>query len=763
MISRNKKINNKRQMDCFSVATLLTAWTIPHLVLPIHVSVGNFSVNDFACTTFEFGTTRISENVTNTLLDIQSEANFSCTLNVSWDSKTVLLNMGLQVPPGQVNIATTPFPGTCNTAVANLIGACGLDLKITQLDVVPPTAWVDDLLVVAEVIVDMCHTAICDAVSSDLAQQLVNHTLPPPALPPHMGPGITPLENSGLFAAIVNIVNNVPVVFGLRLNAHFVSGNTVEIDVDIKDPLTYGKQGSPLELYVPGGSDLKLQVTVRDLVCSDSLSCLVPAHEPVKVLNLRLRGMGNDVDRLFDNVLLRALEDLLNALLIGNASSHVTSSSSGSEGMLAINIPKKVFHHTPPFWFATSFAALLGALAVAIIAYSANRHTHYPVVDANGTPISTVRIIIEDCCVVMVCFGTIYMFAWSNSTTAGEVLIGGQFSVYSFALANTVHDLWEAGLVPLSFFVCLFSGVYPYFKLLSVVVYSVILQRPQSRTLRFIDALGKFSLMDTFVMMIMVTGLEVNGIATVNIHPSFYVFVTATLMSILVGNYATHGWRRETSVDIAAKQELLLSDQYVFSRQSSLTFPEKNSLSAWQQWQWKIAIPSFALMLTYSILSGMLPSLAYNIEGIAVLVTGAQKEFTLFQLFEACDPYVTFAGSITLMVAPVFYALTYPHCRFLAAWCAPDAFLLACIAGLIQLEQFITFILGAELKPIYSAHAALLWPLSVMVAGMLVLWILIGKELFRIRCFEPAPNRATMSSDLLDETIFLNAKKTPLM
>jgi hypothetical protein len=670
----------------------------------------------------------------------------------------------LTVPPGQLDIATTPFPGSCNTASANLSGTCGLDLKITELSVTPPTAWVDDLLFVAEVIVDLAHTAICDGIAKDISALLVNHSAVPPNLPPHMPPGITPLWDSALFSAIVNIVNNLPVVFGLRLNAKFVSANTMEIDVKIPEPFSYNK--SDFEIYLPAGSDIMVQATVFNLVCSDRMTCQVPAESPIKVLNMRVKGAGNDVDRLFDNVLLRIVEDLLNKLLIGNATSHVTSSSSGTDGYLTIAIPKKAFYHTPPFWFATSFAALLGALAVAIIAYSANRHTHFPVVDANGHAISTYRIIAEDCCVVIICFATIYMFAWSNSTMAGEVLVGGEFSVYSFALGNTVHDLWQAGLMPLAFFVLLFSGVYPYFKLLSIVLYSVVLQRPQSRTLRFIDSLGKFSLMDTFVMMIMVTGLQVNGIADVRIHSSFYVFVTATVLSMLVGNYATHGWRKETSIDIAAKQELMLSDQYIFSRQSSMELPPKVTSTAWQQWQWKIALPSFALMLSASVLTGSLPSLAYNVDGLAVVVTGPRKTFTLFQLFAACDPYVTLVGSSTLMVAPVLYALTYPHCRFLGAWCAPDAFLLACVAGLVQLEQFITFILGAELKPVYEAHAQLLWPLSVLFAGMLVLWALIGKELFRIRCFEQAPNRAMNSPDVLDENTFLTSSpnlKAPIV
>ena len=130
--------------------------------------------------------------------------------------------------------------------------------------------------------------------------------------------------------------------------------------------------------------------------------------------------------------------------------------------------------------------------------YSASRH-HIACHGATGQPVHSV-IITEDSTVIA-CFGTMYLFVWSNCTTAAVVIVGKELPMYGFSLANTVHDLWQAGLYPLSFFVCLFSGVYPYAKLLCIVVYSVILQQPQSRVVRMVDVLGKFSFLDSFVMM----------------------------------------------------------------------------------------------------------------------------------------------------------------------------------------------------------------------------------------------------------------------
>lgn len=69
---------------------------------------------------------------------------------------------------------------------------------------------------------------------------------------------------------------------------------------------------------------------------------------------------------------------------------------------------------------------------------------------------------------------------------------------------------------------------------------TVVLHCPDSRTLKIIDSLGKYSYIDTFVMVILISGMCVDNIATVKMQPSFFLFVVATTTSIIAGNYGVH-------------------------------------------------------------------------------------------------------------------------------------------------------------------------------------------------------------------------------
>ena len=88
-----------------------------------------------------------------------------------------------------------------------------------------------------------------------------------------------------------------------------------------------------------------------------------------------------------------------------------------------------------------------------------------------------------------------------------------------------------------------------------------------------------------------------------------------------------------------------------------------------------------------------------------------------------------FAVSLfTILVAPSLFALMPRRGRFLASWCAADVFVVACVAGLLQLHQFITFVLGEGMDDIYTAHATLQWPMLPLAVASLVVWYLIIKD-----------------------------------
>jgi hypothetical protein len=79
-------------------------------------------------------------------------------------------------------------------------------------------------------------------------------------------------------------------------------------------------------------------------------------------------------------------------------------------------------------------------------------------------------------------------------------------SIFDFRLSNTVRDMWFAGVYPLSILVAFFSGAWPYIKLFSMFVTwltptSLVTAKQRGWVLGWLDILGKWSLIDAYVMV----------------------------------------------------------------------------------------------------------------------------------------------------------------------------------------------------------------------------------------------------------------------
>jgi hypothetical protein len=79
-------------------------------------------------------------------------------------------------------------------------------------------------------------------------------------------------------------------------------------------------------------------------------------------------------------------------------------------------------------------------------------------------------------------------------------------SLFGFSLFNTARDMLQARIYPLFFLVVVFSGIWPYMKLLLMLVAwthpkSMISSDFRGRLLLKLDALSKFSLVDTYVLI----------------------------------------------------------------------------------------------------------------------------------------------------------------------------------------------------------------------------------------------------------------------
>jgi len=134
--------------------------------------------------------------------------------------------------------------------------------------------------------------------------------------------------------------------------------------------------------------------------------------------------------------------------------------------------------------------------------------------------------------------------------TLGSKQISPSEPIFAFGLSNTVRDMWEAEVYPLAVLIAFFSGAWPYIKLVVMLFawlfpVSLLSVKTRENYLVFVDMFGKWSLIDFFVMMMMmcafVFNLALAGSAIVIdvfVVPNlgFFTFLAATMVSLGLGH-----------------------------------------------------------------------------------------------------------------------------------------------------------------------------------------------------------------------------------
>ena len=127
------------------------------------------------------------------------------------------------------------------------------------------------------------------------------------------------------------------------------------------------------------------------------------------------------------------------------------------------------------------------------------------------------------------------MYLSGNLNVGASVLVkvnaGGLYvplpSLFDFSLGNSIRDMWNAQVYPLALLILLFSGVWPYVKLCMMFAcwvippsarcccscrggrgYRILKVQRRGIWLQLLDALGKWSLIDTFVLVMMMVAFR---------------------------------------------------------------------------------------------------------------------------------------------------------------------------------------------------------------------------------------------------------------
>lgn len=114
-----------------------------------------------------------------------------------------------------------------------------------------------------------------------------------------------------------------------------------------------------------------------------------------------------------------------------------------------------------------------------------------------------------------------------------------------------VGELWASGAYGLFAIIAVFCVLFPLLKL-ALALYLWFLADPSAlrgaRLLGLLDTLGKWSMLDVFVVALTVVALNISLVTDVQVHAGIYVFAAAVLLSMaLVRRVLTLAGRKPQS------------------------------------------------------------------------------------------------------------------------------------------------------------------------------------------------------------------------
>ena len=343
--------------------------------------------------------------------------------------------------------------------------------------------------------------------------------------------------------------------------------------------------------------------------------------------------------------------------------------------------------------------------------------------------------------------GTFALFISSNSGTGASVYIVFEIgrriqipSLFDFGLINSVRDMWEAGVYPLSIIVALFSGVWPYLKLILMLISfvlptSLFNKSKRGKILWILDATGKWSILDSYVMILMLVAfhfhiqfpvdeqseLKEGSIIDVFVYAAygFFTLILGTVISLFLSHIITHLHR---SLDEHPDQN---KGEKAESYTALISFAENKYLGK-IVFRTLISILLF-LTLALVLVGSNITSFSFYFHGLAgyaldLFQISPHRDYSVLELgFKvpdaAEDPkdgvirFTQIIYFLTVFIMPVamllnvlfLWFIPLPRCaqkffysiiEILNAWSCLDVFVVAIIAAITEISQFTEFIVG---------------------------------------------------------------------
>jgi paraquat-inducible protein A len=108
-----------------------------------------------------------------------------------------------------------------------------------------------------------------------------------------------------------------------------------------------------------------------------------------------------------------------------------------------------------------------------------------------------------------------------------------------YSVIAGVHGLWEQGQYALAIILFFFSVVFPIFKLavLGFVWFIRLAEVKRKTVLHWLGILGKWSMLDVFVVAILIVLVKLGPLAKVEPQRGLYWFAAAILVSMITSMY----------------------------------------------------------------------------------------------------------------------------------------------------------------------------------------------------------------------------------
>ena len=306
-------------------------------------------------------------------------------------------------------------------------------------------------------------------------------------------------------------------------------------------------------------------------------------------------------------------------------------------------------------------------------------------------------------------------------------------SMFNFGLVNSIHDMYEAKAYFLAGLIAVMSCAWPYLKLVLMLISwivpsSILPKKKRESILKILDALGKWSLVDSFVMILMLVAFHFE-IAFPTVGPRvkdpvtvfLYVYPAYGFVTLMLG----------TVFSLVNSHVMLALDRYADDAfEDENDAPEESiSLIKFCKSEWlKPGIIIILLFTLGTLISGIIcKSFSFDFVGLAgwamsLLQTPHKQEYSVIDLSIKLPGAAEFPNSFGVRFTQVLYIIIsilmpivhtislfilwvvpmtrkaqtflYKACEVMYAWSCLDVFVISILASVMEISQFARFMVG---------------------------------------------------------------------